>query len=283
MTVAVVVVCLALVLAGLVAIVRWGGVAFAVPSPDEPGATPPVGQVLRRYLWWLNIAVAAGFAASVMAAGAGGRLAMRLVAVTADDAAQGQVTEAGEIVGRITVDGTLGFVLFQSFFFGIISGVIYILLRRWLPAGRAGGLAFGLLLLLVAATRIDPLRAANPDFDIVGPGSVAVPVFTAVVLVHGMLVAALAARMSHALPLLAARPGAVAAYAPLVLLLPFFPLAIMAAAGALVALGASRVRPLAGAWRGKAVDLGGRVVLAIVALVSAPAFVTAIADIIGRP
>ena len=57
----------------------------------------------------------------------------------------------------------------------------------------------------------------------------------------------------------------------------------MAAVGALAALGASRVRPLADAWRGKAVDLGGRVVLAVVALVSAPAFVTAIADIIGRP
>ena len=49
---AVIVVCIALVLAGLVAVVRWGGLAVEpppVPAQDAPGPTdpPPVSLVVR--------------------------------------------------------------------------------------------------------------------------------------------------------------------------------------------------------------------------------------------
>jgi hypothetical protein len=100
-----------------------------------------------------------------------------------------------------------------------VSAAAYLLLRHWLPAGRAGGLAFGALLLVVAGTRLEPLRRDNPDFDLVGPGWVSVAAFTVLVVFHGMLVAALAGRLSRAVPLLAARPGAFAVHAPLLLLL----------------------------------------------------------------
>ena len=119
---------------------------------------------------------------------------MRLLAVTADDSAQGAETEAEQIVGEITTSGTIDLVLFNGIFFGLASGLAYVLIRRWLPAGRLGGLAFGALLLVVAATAIDPLRADNPDFDIVGPGWLVVATFGALVLLHGMAVAAIAAR-----------------------------------------------------------------------------------------
>src|SRR5215213_7141241 len=150
-----------------------------VPEPDGAGPTdpPPVSLVVRRYLWYLAVALLSGAAAGILAAGAGGRLVMRLLAVTAGVDAQGQVTEAQEIVGRITVDGTLGFVVFTGLFFGPVSGAAYLVLRRWLPAGRAGGLAFGALLLVVAGTRLEPLRRSNPDFDLVGPGWVSVAAF----------------------------------------------------------------------------------------------------------
>src|SRR5512133_2441024 len=103
----VIVVCLALVLAGLVAVLRWGGLAVGpppAPGPDAASPTdpPPVGLVVRRYLWYLVVAVASGATAGILAAGAGGRLVMRLLAVTAGADAQGRITEAEEIVGRIT-------------------------------------------------------------------------------------------------------------------------------------------------------------------------------------
>ena len=171
----VIVVCIALVFVGLVAVVRWGGLAVEpppTPAQDAPGptGTPPVSLVVRRYLWYLAVAAVSGAAAGILAAGAGGRLVMRLLAVTAGADAQGRITEAEEVVGRITVDGTLGFVVFTGLFFGTVSGAAYLLLRRWLPAGRAGGLAYGALLLVVAGTRLEPLRRGNPDFDLVGPG-----------------------------------------------------------------------------------------------------------------
>jgi hypothetical protein len=140
----VIVVCIVLVLAGVVAVVRWGGLAVEpppAPGPDAADVTdpPPVGLVVRRYLWYLAVAMAAGATAGILGAGAGGRLVMRLLAVTAGADAQGRVTEAEEIVGRITVDGTIGFVVFTGLFVGLPSAAGYLLLRRWLPPGRAAG------------------------------------------------------------------------------------------------------------------------------------------------
>jgi hypothetical protein len=285
----VIVLCIVLVLAGLAAVVRWGGLAVEpppAPAPDAAGSTgpPPVGLVVRRYLWYLVVAMASGAAAGILAAGAGGRLVMRLLAVTAGADAQGRITEAEEIVGRITVDGTLGFVVFTGLFFGPASAAGYLLLRRWLPAGRAGGLAFGALLLVVAGTRLEPLRRGNPDFDLVGPGWLAVVTFAALVVFHGMLVAALAGRVSRAVPLLAARPGAIAVHAPLLLLvLPGLSVAlVLIIVGGVVVL-LSRIPSVVAAWHARQAVTVGQVALAVAALVAFPGFASALIDILGRP
>jgi hypothetical protein len=229
------------------------------------------------------VALISGAAAGILAAGAGGRLVMRLLAVTAGADAQGQITEAEEIVGRITVDGTLGFVVFTGLFFGPVSGAAYLVLRRWLPAGRAGGLVFGALLLVLAGTRLEPLRRSNPDFDLVGPGWVSVVAFTVLVVFHGMLVAALAGRLSRAVPLLAARPGAIAVHAPLLLLVLPGPLValVLVIVGVVVVL-VSRIPSVVAAWHDRRLLVLGRVTLALITLVALPGFTMAIVDILGR-
>jgi hypothetical protein len=285
----VIVVCLALVLAGLVAVVRWGALAVEpppAPGPDsaDPTDPPPVSLVVRRYLWYLAVAMASGATAGILAAGAGGRLVMRLLAVTAGADAQGRITEAEEIVGRITVDGTIGFVVFTGLFLGLPSAAGYLLVRRWLPAGRAAGLPFGILLLVVAGTRLEPLRRGNPDFNLVGPGWVAVLAFTALVVFHGALVAALAGRLSRAVPLLAAQPRAIALYAPLLLLAlpgPGVALVLMGVGVAVVLV--SRIPAMGAAWHSRPVVTVGRVGLAVAALVAVPGFASALVDILGRP
>lgn len=275
--------CVLVVLAGLVAVVRWGGLAVESPPATAPGDPPPVGLVVRRYLWAVNLAVIAGIGAGVMAAGTGGRLVMRLLAVTAGDGAQGRITEADQVVGRISAGGTVGFVVFTALFFGTATGAAYLLVRRWLPAGRAGGLVYGGLLLLVAGTRLEPLREGNVDFDLVGPGWVSVLAFSALVLFHGTLVAALAGRVSRAVPLPAPEPRAIAAHAPLLLLTPLLPVVgILAVVGGLVVL-ATRARPVLAAWHAHRLVPAGQVVLALVALVALPGFVSAVASILGRP
>jgi hypothetical protein len=277
----VIVVCAVLVLAGLAAAVRWGGLRFEPPAPpqDEAGPTgppPSMGQVARRYLWYLNVAVASGV-------GAGGRLVMRLLAVTAGPAAQGRITEADEVVGRITVDGTIGFVVFIGLFSGLATGFLYLLVRRWLPEGRAGGLVYGALLLVLAATRLDPLRRGNPDFDLVGPGWLSVAAFTALVVFHGVLLAALAARLSRAVPLLGSGPRAIVAHAPLLLLAPLGSAALLLAVVGVIGVLVSQVPAVFAAWRDPRMVTAGRIALVALAVVAFPGFASAVVDILGRP
>jgi hypothetical protein len=280
--------CLVLVLAGLLVVVRWGGLAVQpppTPTNDDtvPTGRPPVGLVVRRYLWYLTLAISAGLGAGILAAGAGGRLVMRLLAVTAGPTAQGRITEADQVVGRISLDGTLEFIVFTALFFGAASGAAYLLLRRWLPGGRTGGVAFGALLLVLAGTRLEPLRPGNPDFDLVGPEWVSVVAFTALVLFHGMLVAALAGRLSRAVPLLAPTARAIVAHVPLLLLLALGSVALAVALVGALAVLASQVPAVTAARRDRRVVTVGRVVLALVALVAIPSFASAIVDILGRP
>jgi hypothetical protein len=283
----VMVVCLLLTFVGLFAVVRWGGLTVQpppTPAPPAAGPTepPPVGLVVRRYLWYLTVAVTSGLGAGILAAGAGGRLVMRLLAVTAGPDAQGRVTEAEQVVGRITVDGTLGFVVFTGLFFGLASGFVYLLLHRLLPAGWGGGLAYGALLLVVAGTRLEPLRRSNPDFDLVGPGWVSVTTFALLVVFHGVLVAALAGRFSRAVPLLAAEPRALAAHAPLLLLLLLPPVVgVLAVVGAVIVL-VSRVGPMAATTNAHRLVAIGRVALVLVGLAALPGFAAAVVDILGR-
>ncbi|HEY2959409.1 MAG TPA: hypothetical protein VGM21_14585 [Actinomycetota bacterium] len=280
---AVVVTCVLLVLAGIVAVVRWGDLPVQPPPAQEADAAvrPPSGLLVRRYLWYATLALATGVGAGVLAAGAGSRLVMRLLAATAGPEAQGQVTEAAEVVGRISVGGTIGLFLFGGVLAGLLSAAAYLLLRRWLPAGRAGGLVFGALLLVVAGTRVDPLRDNNPDFSLVGPPWLAVAAFLALGLFHGMVVVALAGRYSRALPLVRAEPRTIAAYAPLLLLVPLFAAIPVIVALGLVALLAAQVRPLRAAWQDRRVLVAGRVLLAAVALAALPGFVWALATILN--
>ena len=104
----VVVMCLALLFLGVGLAVRWGRLDFRTPPPVEYAGFAEQASVLCGF----DIGMIGGVVGGLLAAGAGGRLAMRLMAVTAGDGAQGRITEADEVVGEITVGGTVGFVVF---------------------------------------------------------------------------------------------------------------------------------------------------------------------------
>jgi hypothetical protein len=164
----------------------------------------------------------------------------------------------------------------------LASGLVYVLLYRWLPAGWGGGLAYGVLLLVVAGTRLEPLRRDNPDFDLVDPGWLAVAAFAALVVFHGLLVAALAGRLSRAVPLLAASPGAIAAHAPLLVLLLLAPLGLLAAIVGLVVVVASRIPQVVAAVQSRRLVVVGRAALAVTCLLVIPGFVSTVVTIVGR-
>jgi hypothetical protein len=198
-------ICAALVAAGVVIVVRWGA------GPDTGRA--PVRTWPVRY-------VALALVGGVLAAGAGGRLVMRLLAVTSPDA-DGQITEAGAEIGEITLSGTLAFLSFVGVSAGVLAALLYVVAGSVLPRGRAAGIVLGLALLVLAGAQVEPLRPDNFDFNLVGPGWLALLTFTALAIFQGMLTWALAARLRlPALP--TPRAARVAAAIVLAVALPFF-------------------------------------------------------------
>lgn len=280
----VVVACGVLMAAGAIAIWRWGHLAVQAPwRPTDAGTTPQnFRESLRRLLWYVDLVVIAGFASGLAGAGAGGRLVMRLLAATSEESAQGRLTEAEEVVGEITVGGTIGFMVFTGLFGGLMISALYFLIRRWLPPGRVGGLVFGLLITVLFATRLEPLRPDNEDFRIVGPAWLAVIAFLALALFHALVLTAVASRLSRSLPLIAPVPKALLPYAPLLLLIPVGALFVIP--GVILVLltwVTSRTPDFPAVWRDRRVEVAGRFVLAAVAVAALPGFVSDLADILG--
>ena len=192
-------------------------VVVARHTREAPPALP-----LPRYVL---VCLAAGLGAGLIAAGAGGRLVMRLLALTSPDVERA-LTEAGARIGEVTVDGTLGFVTFVGLPAGALMGVLYALAGPLVRGGRAGGAALGAILLVLAGSN-EPLRADNFDFNLVGPDWLSVLAFTVLALFQGALVVALAARLSRGVPSRAPGPrtllvGRLVLAAAVLVSLPFF-------------------------------------------------------------
>lgn len=291
-------VCIVLVLAGAAIALRWGHLAITPPwraesdpDPDtdteagagagaEPDDDVSAAERLRRVLWYAAVFTYAAVVSGLLVIGPGGRLVMRLLAVTAGDRAQGRSTEAEEIVGEITVDGTIGFVIFVGLFGGVILAALYVLLRKWLPPKRLGALTVGLVFAVLFSTRLEPLRPDNADFVIVGPPWLAVSSFLALGALTMLTMGAVAGRMSRALPLLETRIGAIAPYAVLVVIMPAAGVvapAVVATGVGLALLSRADFRRL---WSHARVLLAGRIAIAAVVLAFLPSFVGDIASIL---
>ena len=178
----VIAICAAAVAAGLVLVARH--------TREAPPALPPL-----RYA---AVCLGAGLGAGAIAAGAGGRLVMRLLAVTSPGV-EGAITEAEATIGEITAAGTLGFVIFVGLPAGALMALLYGLAGPLVRGGRAGGLALGAILLVLVGTN-EPLRSDNFDFNLAGPDWLSVGSFVALALFQGMVAVAIAARLSGYAP-----------------------------------------------------------------------------------
>lgn len=288
-----------LLLVGFTLTIWWGGTHYEAWEPrgvdDHDGSRPYQSHALRpslqaaalRYLRGVAIALVGGFWAGALVTGPSMRLIMRLLAATAGLSAQGKITEAEEVVGNIDLDGTIGLYLFGGILPGLLSGAIYVAFRRWLPSGRLGGVAFGVLHLVIAATRIDPLRPDNPDFDLVGPGWLSVATFGLAAVLHGMAVVAIANRYSTKFPPeasgLAGRARAVLPLTlPTLMLVPGVFLVIPIVVGLAITVAISQIGPAARAARSRAALVIGRIAVSVVAVALLPSTVIDLRDVIVR-
>lgn len=213
------------------------------------------------------VGIVGGIVAGVLVAGLGGRLMMRVLAITSGDSAQGLVTEARETVGEVTLAGSAGFVVFNGIFFGMIGGIGYLLLRRWLPGPPwLGGSLYGVVLLGLA--RLDALNPDNADFAILGPSWLAVVLIACLFPLYGMTAASVIERLDRSWPTISTQPRAVLAYSPLLLAVLVSPVAIgTLLAVALVMLLHSN-RRFVEAWQGRGVCFAGHLALGALVVVA---------------
>lgn len=174
----------------------------------------PVKARLVEGLRVASAAGAAGFVGGTLGFGLGGRLMMRVLAATSPDA-QGLFTDAEEIVGDVSVGGTVGLTLFLGLF-SALAGLLYVLFRSWLPrrsllAGLIAAAAMGGLL----ARPTDLLNPDNRDFRILEPTWLAAILCVAVILLGSLAIAALADRWVASWPRPAPTPSGVAGLLPL--------------------------------------------------------------------
>jgi hypothetical protein len=117
-----------------------------------------------------------------------GRVVMRISGFTAGPAMVGAHTENGNVVGDITVAGTIALIMFVGLPSGLLGGLLYALLEPWLRRLRPWhGLAYGVALLATAgSTFLDPV---NFDFRRFGVTLLNVAMFAALFVLFGVATA----------------------------------------------------------------------------------------------
>jgi len=221
----------------------------------------------------------AGFWSGLLVVGLGGRLVMRVLGATSGDDAQGRITDAGETVGEISVNGTLSFIIFAGLLIPVASSFVYLLGRRILPQRSwVAGLVFGLFLLATFGVD-DPLDPDNVDFQILAPLPLAVLIIALTALLFGTTFTALASRLDERLPAIneSAALTAKSSYLSLIMLLN--PLFALAAAVYVIGRAALRGRLRSTIVNSRA-RMVGRVMVAIIALWSTVTVVQAATEIL---
>ena len=137
----------------------------------------------------LPAGIAAGAVCGALVGGVGGRIAMRIIAMI-DTSTDGAQTDFAT-VGEITMGGTFTLLVLTTIG-GIIGGVIYVGVRRWLPfAGVARGVFFGLLMMFGPGV----IALGEVDLQIFEPALPIFAMFVALIVLYGVGVALLTDRL----------------------------------------------------------------------------------------
>ena len=111
----------------------------------------------------------AGAIAGVVVLGIGGRLVMFASRLLHPEAA-GRITENLNRIGEFTIDGTIELLLFGGVGFGLTGGVVWVLVRQWMPDSAVlvglGAVAIGGSL-LIQADNTDFIILQDPQVDLV--------------------------------------------------------------------------------------------------------------------
>lgn len=142
-----------------------GTIAVTESEPTQAvdaAAAWPVGEILRD----ISRGGVAGLIAGVLVGGLGGRLFMRVAALLHPEAT-GIATQNGNLIGDITLGGSLALIVVVGLFVGISVGPVWVAVRSWIP-GTGLGKALWTMPVAVALGSRGLLAVPNPDFRILG-------------------------------------------------------------------------------------------------------------------
>ncbi len=157
--------------------------------------TAPLGVV--RAVRAGAIGLGTGILVGAVVGGIGGRIVMRILFLE-NEATKGGITENGNEVGVITSGGTLSLIAFTAFA-GATAGVLYVLMRRWLPGGSvARGVLYGAFLLVAFGG--GSIDADNVDFRVFRPAGLGIALFGLLPFAFGVSLALLVDRWDSYVP-----------------------------------------------------------------------------------
>jgi hypothetical protein len=154
----------------------------------------PVGGVVRD----VARGGIAGIIVGILVAGLGGRLVMRLATILHENTV-GATTEAGEVIGEITLNGTLALITFGGLGMGLVAGTIWVIVSPWMP-GR--GIARALVTAGAAIALGTPplIQRTNIDFVILDHDPVVVMLLVGLVGLVGFSIALVDGALDARLP-----------------------------------------------------------------------------------
>lgn len=194
----------------------------ATGMTDEAGATA-TDAADHSAAWapgliWRDIARGglAGILVGIVVAGIGGRLVMRLAALLVP-VANGAITENDNVIGEITLRGTLALVIFIGLFFGASAGTIWVVVRPWLP-GVGVIRALWAAVVAIGLGTFSLIRGGNSDFVVLGYDPVIVGSLVALVGLMGIGLSVVDGWLDRRLPVpTSARSRSTSVYAAITL------------------------------------------------------------------
>lgn len=107
-----------------------------------------------------------GLIVGIVIAGIGGRLVMRLAAVLVPGST-GAITENGNVIGAVTIGGSLALIVFVGLLFGAVAGSLWVVIGPWLPAAALPRAIASVPLAIALGTNA-LVDDRNRDFAILG-------------------------------------------------------------------------------------------------------------------
>ena len=149
-----------------------------------------VRHALRLFGATLLAAIVAG-----AVAGLGARVAMWVIRLM-NESHNGEVTHANFAMGQWTLAGTVNVVMTGAMLFGMPGAILYLLVRRFLPRALVvRGLAFGAVVLAMGFSGF--VQDNEYEYDRYVSPAVSVPLFMALFLLYGVVLAPVAERLGR--------------------------------------------------------------------------------------